>query len=514
MLNLCICTHNPRLKILGLCLEAIETQISPPPFSLLLVDNASQPPLAESLLDTLRQRGVSAALIREARLGLTAARLAAFQQTSGQWLVFIDDDNVVAPNFLQLGAEFARAHPEVGAFGGRISLPPEIEAPEWMTSLLGWMGVKEEGDKILIDSTVEWGPHDPPGAGLWVRRALLARFADRARANPAVFELGRRGRELASCEDAVIVKGARDLGFYNAYVPALRVIHYLKPERFTFWHGVRSFIAYGRSIALYERIMGLGGAQLAKPEKAGALLAGLNAFKRERHRSIRYASTQAVYQWAYERRRYDFGCYHQDVENSKAHTEALAPVTDWPLLRTGASDWFPYLTVGECGVHTGGEIKSIKDKVGHIACTTPMAIVSGHYKLLPDVSIDGVESYNRGMVTFEIWSGSELIAIDTAKPGGNPSLEFDVADELSRRAIELRVRATAPTEFSIRGVAIEKVSDSVDPAWRERLAQALHQYHMAQLLAQLRNVKDFASLSKLLSLIAAGILRRIQDHVK
>jgi glycosyltransferase involved in cell wall biosynthesis len=307
MLDLCICTHNPRLPILSLCLGAIETQISPPPFRILLVDNASQPPLTESLLGGLRQRGIPTALIREQRLGLTAARLAALQQTSGEWLVFIDDDNVIDPNFLQLGSEFALAHPEVGAFGGRISLAPKIKVPEWMAPLLGGMGVKEEGDKVLINSTMEWGPHDPPGAGLWVRRVLLERFGDRAHANPVVFELGRRGNGLAYCEDALIVKGARDLGFYNAYVPTLRVTHYLKAERFTFCHAIRSLIGYGRSHALYERIMALGGDQLPTRDKPWPLLALWNAFNRERHQSIRFAATQAAYRWAYERSRRALG---------------------------------------------------------------------------------------------------------------------------------------------------------------------------------------------------------------
>jgi hypothetical protein len=178
------------------------------------------------------------------------------------------------------------------------------------------------------------------------------------------------------------------------------------------------------------------------------------------------------------------------------------------------SNWFPYLTVGPCGIHSGAEVKSIKDRVGLIARTPSMAMVPGHYKLLPDIPIDGVESHHQGIVTFEVWSGSDLIAIEMVKPGSNQLLEFDVADDFSRRAIELRVRATLPSQLSIRGVVVEKVSDSIDPAWRKRLARTLHQYRMARVRALLRNPKDFASFSKLLSLIAARIIRRIHGPMK
>lgn len=84
ILEVCICTHNPRLSVLRRCLAAIETQISPPSFRVVVVNNASEPPIAESLLAGLHRRGIPTAVVREQRLGLTAARVAACQQTTGE----------------------------------------------------------------------------------------------------------------------------------------------------------------------------------------------------------------------------------------------------------------------------------------------------------------------------------------------------------------------------------------------------------------------------------------------
>lgn len=451
MLDLCICTHNPRPAILRRCLDAIETQLSPPPFRLLLVDNASQPPLTESLLDGLRKRGVPTALIREQRLGLTAARLAAFKQSSGDWLVFIDDDNVVAPNFLQLGAEFARTHPEVGAFGGRISLAPDLNVPQWMTPLLGSMGVKEEGNEILINSTIEWGRHDPPGAGLWVRRVLLERFVDRTRANSAVFDLGRRGNGLGSCEDAVLVKGARDLGFYNAYVPALRVIHYLKPERFTFSHAIRSLIAYGRFIALYEQIMTLGGDQRGNLDKPGPFLAACKAFARERNRSIRYAATQAVYQWAYERSRRAFERAYPEL---KPDGQALRNLV--PFLRTGARAHFDR---GAIVVDEGREEFAVYGPywtlpAGHYEMR---ALIKPHQHTSNGASLIGQVTAERGARLFaESKWRLDQDSFQNPSMAAEFQLAFSLGGELSpaARTIETRIFASENVSFRILSLAV------------------------------------------------------------
>ena len=52
----------------------------------------------------------------------------------------------------------------------------------------------------------------------------------------------------------------------------------------------------------------------------------------------------------------------------------------------------------------------------------------------------------------------DLIAIETTNSGSDQPLEFDVADELSEKELELRIRTVAPVPFAIPGLAIDKVS--------------------------------------------------------
>ena len=167
------------------------------------------------------------------------------------------------------------------------------------------------------------------------------------------------------------------------------------------------------------------------------------------------------------------------------------------------SDWFAYLTVEDCGIHTGTEIKSVPDKKGYLACTPVMPLARGHYRVLPDVSI---ESSRPGIVLFEFWSGSDLIALETLN-SADQTLEFDVADDHNGQMVQLRIRLAAPVQLLIRHLKVEKSSSTVSPAWRRR-AQAQRRGWTKH--AQDENKKEPAPHSNLVRSIAARVIRRIK----
>jgi len=119
-----LCTHNPRPDYLSRVLASLRGQTLPAEqWEFLLVDNASERPLAEVWDISWHSRGRH---IREDELGLTAARLRGIRESGGEVLVFLDDDNVLPPDFLvQATATTARC-PIVGVFGAGI-LEPEFE---------------------------------------------------------------------------------------------------------------------------------------------------------------------------------------------------------------------------------------------------------------------------------------------------------------------------------------------------------------------------------------------------
>ncbi len=120
-----VCTHNPRVDYLGRVLDSLKTQnLAEDQWELLLIDNASLQPLASRFDISWHS---TARHIREDELGLTPARLRGIRESKGELIVFVDDDNVLASDYLQSAVQIAEDHAFVGAFGA--SIKGEFEIP-------------------------------------------------------------------------------------------------------------------------------------------------------------------------------------------------------------------------------------------------------------------------------------------------------------------------------------------------------------------------------------------------
>src|SRR5262252_3584882 len=93
-----VCTHNPQPDRLRRTLDSLKDQsLARDQWELLVVDNASDTKVSGTSDVSWHSRGRH---IREEKLGLTPARLRGIAEAEGELLVFVDDDNVVAPMFL------------------------------------------------------------------------------------------------------------------------------------------------------------------------------------------------------------------------------------------------------------------------------------------------------------------------------------------------------------------------------------------------------------------------------
>ena len=106
-IDICICTHNPRLDILRKVITSIASQEADRKlFSILLVDNGSKPYLENNLLTPLIGKGIACRVVQEPKLGLSRARIRAIEETDNEWILFVDDDNELYPDFIKNGIEF------------------------------------------------------------------------------------------------------------------------------------------------------------------------------------------------------------------------------------------------------------------------------------------------------------------------------------------------------------------------------------------------------------------------
>ena len=91
-------------------------------WSVLVVDNNCTDHTQAVVEKYLRANSISLNVVSERQQGLTPARLRGVKNTSGEWIAFVDDDCLLAENWVEQAARFATQHPNCAAFGGKITL--------------------------------------------------------------------------------------------------------------------------------------------------------------------------------------------------------------------------------------------------------------------------------------------------------------------------------------------------------------------------------------------------------
>jgi len=244
------CTHDPRPDYLRRTLQALQTQTLPKEqWEFLLVDNASTSSLAQRCdLSWHRQ----ARYIYEKELGLTQARLRGIAEAEGSLLVFIDDDNVLAPDYLERAASISESNPHIGVFGAG-ALEPEFEA-EPDASVRPWLGLLA----LRSVSQPTWTNHvsdyfcAPHGAGLCVPQPFAVRYSRFVRELRTSKVLDRHGDDLFCHGDDLFswLSAGSDTGF--GVFPQLRVTHLISKERVQRDYLIRLVRAHSFSHAVLE----------------------------------------------------------------------------------------------------------------------------------------------------------------------------------------------------------------------------------------------------------------------
>ena len=227
-----VCTHNPRREFLERTLEGLRRQtFSVENWDLLVVDNASTVPASSQFELTWHPRG---RILCESILGLTAARLAAIAATTSELLVFVDDDNVLDPDYLQQAHQIAQDFPQLGCMGGQ-ALPDFIDGPPapWVKDFWPYLALRVFDRDYWTNLPENRWQFIPNGAGMVVRRAVANSYAQLSKACPLRGGLGRRGQTLISGEDTDLALLACDLGFGIGCFNLLRLTHIMPAGRLT-----------------------------------------------------------------------------------------------------------------------------------------------------------------------------------------------------------------------------------------------------------------------------------------
>src|SRR5271163_296186 len=121
LISVIVCSHNPRDSYLLRCLNGLRSQtLDMKSWELLLIDNASDQPLK---LKSDISWHPNSRHVRESNLGLVQARCRGIHESIGEILIFVDDDNVLDPDYLFGAAELGNKWPILGAWGAGVISP-------------------------------------------------------------------------------------------------------------------------------------------------------------------------------------------------------------------------------------------------------------------------------------------------------------------------------------------------------------------------------------------------------
>jgi hypothetical protein len=284
-ISVILCTHNPKPTYLSRTLEALRQQSLPlSDWEFLLIDNRSEVPLADSL--DLSWQG-SAQVIREEKLGLTPARLRGIQESRGDLLVFVDDDNVLDLNFLEEVQRIAKERPFLGSWSGQCRAEFEETPPEWTRRYWGNLVIREfEEDRW--SNLPRLANTMPCGAGLCVRREVAKHYFNLHATGRRGFQFDRTGDSLVSGGDNDLAASACDLGLGVGIICSLKIVHLISPERLSARYLERLAEGIHFSSALLDHLRGL---PVPPRTKSRRLLDALRLARlRDPHRAIQGAA--------------------------------------------------------------------------------------------------------------------------------------------------------------------------------------------------------------------------------
>ncbi|MCC5838552.1 MAG: glycosyltransferase family 2 protein [Opitutales bacterium] len=252
-----VCTHNPNPAFLAETLEALARQTLPlEAWDFLLVDNASTTATARKADLSWHPRGHC---IAEPQPGLTAARVRVIQEAAAfgaGTILFVDDDNILAPDYLEQGLALAAKDPKLGCWGGQLIPRFEKTPPDWFAPFAKYLALFQLENDVVSEAFS--GNHDslPAGAGMFLRVALASAYVESLNTHPLRRLLGVNGKDPMRGEDTDIGLFALAAGWRVGRFRDLRLTHITPAGRITRDYVARVLEGTACSDVLLQKIYG------------------------------------------------------------------------------------------------------------------------------------------------------------------------------------------------------------------------------------------------------------------
>ena len=251
MLSVIICTYNRDKYIYNVLKSLAENTLSKDLYEIVLIDNnCTDNTRSECERFTTDFPQVTFRYFVETNQGLSYARNRGIKESKGDVLVYVDDDALVNPEYLQTYYSFFDQHSDIEAAGGAIIPRYETEEPSWMSHFTKVLITcyKYHGDQIR-----EFPKNDFPSGGNAAYRASV--FEKVGLFN---VELGRKGDSLVGAEEKDIFDKMTTLGMRFYYLPNAILYHLIPEKKLTKEYFDRLTYSIGKSERMRTLNIGKG----------------------------------------------------------------------------------------------------------------------------------------------------------------------------------------------------------------------------------------------------------------
>lgn len=221
-LSLIFCTAGTYPGFSAALEAALNQKNAPPGYEILVVWNRPETPPADRF-----PRGIR--WVSQPTPGLSLARNTGAAHASGEFLLYLDDDAIAAPNLAEIVFRTFLRHPRAAIVGGRIDLALPEPKPEavlpgreglWSAYTVPFKNYRPVRHQYAF----------PYGACFAVRRSVLTALGG------FPLNYGRVGENFAGGEETALCFLARTQGWEVGIQPKARVEHRVDPRRFSREH--------------------------------------------------------------------------------------------------------------------------------------------------------------------------------------------------------------------------------------------------------------------------------------
>jgi glycosyltransferase involved in cell wall biosynthesis len=238
--SVAICTYNgeERLPIVlnrlkNCCTYSIDSSINQEKINweIIVIDNNSKDNTAKVIQEYQVDWPTAYPLkyYFEPRQGLSYARERAIQEAEGQFVGFLDDDNLPTPNWVAAAYSFGENHPQAGAYGGIIHGDYEVPPPnnfERISPLLAIGGGKTTFCYSSPENIILYKKMLPPGAGIVVRKQAWIENVPKD-----LFFQGRVNGSLVTAEDIEALTHIKKAGWEIWHNAEMEIDHRIPKQR-------------------------------------------------------------------------------------------------------------------------------------------------------------------------------------------------------------------------------------------------------------------------------------------